>query len=120
MQLPSFNKIPSWVYVAGFAAVALYIVKKGGISQAVAGVTAGAVSGVGSVAGGLIGGVGLGVGDLIGLPRTSDDKCKECILRGDDLCAAANCRASVMLRWQYLSGLQKITGQKFTMNDIFK
>jgi hypothetical protein len=110
------DKLPQWVWIAAAAGVVvLYVIKKGGIAGAVAGVTSGAVGVAGSAAGGVV----LGVGDILGVPRTDVEECKACISRGDNVGASKSCSAGVFAKWQYLSVRKNLTGQTFTMSDIF-
>jgi hypothetical protein len=69
-------KIPLWVYGLAAAGVVAYVIKKGGVSNAVAGVTAGVVSGGADVVGGVASGAVLGVGDVLGVPRVNESKCE--------------------------------------------
>lgn len=117
--LATVKNIPSWVWLSGAAVVALYILKKGSVQAAVEGVAAAAVSGAGGVVVGGVKGLVLGAGDVIGVPRTSVDRCKNAIMRADNSGAFSYCSAGVFSRWQYLSVRKKLTGKTFTMSDIF-
>lgn len=113
------QKIPPWAIWLTAAGVALYVIKKGSLQAAAQGVTAGVVGSVGGVVKGAAGGVVLGAGDILGVPRTSIDRCKKAILIGDNQQAFSYCSAGVYGKWQYLSLRRKLTGQNFTMSDIF-
>ncbi len=111
--------VPNWVLYAAATGVALYVIKKGSLQAAAADAVAGVVGATGNVVTGAVSGVGLGIGDIVGLPRTSIDKCKECIRNADNLGASKYCSAGVFAKWQALSIKKKITGKPFTMDDIF-
>lgn len=117
--LDAAKKIPVWAYWSLVAVVAIYVIKKGSVQNAAQGVTAAAVSAAGGIVKGAAGGVVLGVGDVLGVPRTNLASCKQAIINADNGKALNYCSAGVFARWQYLSGRKKLTGQTFTMNDIF-
>lgn len=99
--MAAVKKIPSWVWIASAAGVALYIIKKGSISAAVQGVTAGAVGAAGSAATGAASGVVLGIGDVLGIPRTDETACERAQRLGNRFDASKYCTAGQYLKWQY-------------------
>lgn len=117
--LNAAKKIPAWAYLTVAAGVALYIVKKGGVQGAAAGVVAAVVSTSGDIAIGTTKGAVLGVGDVFGVPRTDITLCKQAIGMADNGKALNYCSAGVFARWQYLSTRKRLTGKTFTMYDVF-
>ena len=113
------KKIPSWAYVLTAAGVALYVIKKGGIQNAVQSATAAVVGTAGSVIKGSTSGIVLGAGDILGVPRTNIVLCKSAINTANNKKASAYCSAGVYAKWQYFSTRQRLTGKTFTMTDIF-
>jgi hypothetical protein len=104
------NKIPLWAFGLAAAGVALYIIKKGGVSNAVAGVVSGGVGVAGDVAGGIV----LGVGDLIGVPRINESKCEMAKRLNNKWDASFYCPAGDYFGWLFtdipLIGDSKGTG----------
>lgn len=94
------GKVPSWVWYASAAGVALYIIKKGSLQAAAQGAVAGVVGQAGSAAIGAAEGVIYGIGDVVGLPRTETTKCQEAMARGDNWSASFHCPAATFLDWQ--------------------
>ena len=121
MKLPIqyISKVPNWVWLGSAAAVVLYIIKKGGVQNAAAGVTAGVINSAGNIVSGAAQGVVVGAGGLVGIPETNLTKCQQSILNAKDLDASKFCTASQFVKWQYLSSRQRLTGKTFTINDIF-
>ena len=113
------KQIPSWAYVLAAAGVALYVVKKGGIQNAAQGATAAVVGTAGDIIKGLTSGMVLGAGDVIGVPRTNINACKNAINSANNAKASAYCSAGVFAKWQYFSTRQRLSGKTFTMTDIF-
>lgn len=111
--------VPNWALYAAAAGVALYVIKKGSLQAAAADAVAGVVGSAGNVVTGAASGVVLGVGDVLGIPRTDLEKCKECIRNADNYGASKYCSAGVFAKWQALSLQKKLFGKTFTMNDIF-
>lgn len=101
--------VPAWAWVAAAAGVALYIVKKGGINGAAAGIAAGAVGVAGSAAAGVV----LGVGDVLGLPRTGESECELAIRDGNNWKASQYCTASRFIEFQ-------LTGIKSNINKALQ
>lgn len=139
MMLLNLNsKIPTWVWLGGAAVVVLYVIKKGGVQGAIAGATSGILGGLGNAVIGVAQGtaqaglgitdyvenagntVGLRLRDALGFKPYNLRKCKQAISVGDNGEAFTYCEAPVFSRWQYLSIRRKLTGQNFTMSDIFK
>lgn len=68
---------------------------------------------------GIVKGAVIGIGSAVGIPETDAQKCKDCIQRGDNYGASKYCSAGVFAKWQYLSMRKRITGQNFSLNDVF-
>lgn len=117
--LEQVKKVPSWVWLGGAAVVALYVIKKGSIENAAAGVTAGAVKGVTGLATGAVKGSVIGIAEVFGIPSTKESQCQVAIRNGANYEASKYCSAGIFARWQYLSAIKKATGKTFTMQDIF-
>lgn len=117
--LEVLNKVPTWAYLAAAGVVALYVIKKGSLENAAAGVTAGVINGAGSVIMGAANGAVIGIGNTIGVPATDYNLCQKAIMQGDNLGASFNCSAGVFTKWQYLSARKRLTGKTFTISDIF-
>lgn len=93
------NKIPSWVWIAGAAGVAFYVIKKGGVNAAAQDAVAGAVSGLGGLAGSVGSGAVLGAGDLLGVPRTNETLCEQAKRLGRTSDASKYCPAGDFVGW---------------------
>lgn len=117
--LSVINKVPNWVWLGGAAVVALYVIKKGSLAAAAAGVTEGVISGAGNVVMGAAQGAVVGIGGIVGVPNTNYSLCQKAIMNADNTGASFHCSAGVFAKWQYLSARKKITGKTFTMSDIF-
>lgn len=110
--LKQVGKIPPAVWIAAALGVGLYVIKKGGVGGAVAGVTAGVITGAGEVVKGAGTGAVLGIGDLIGLPRTTETACQKAMREGNNWQASLHCDAKTFLAWQ-------ARGAKKTLSDWF-
>lgn len=117
--LSVLNKVPTWAYLAAAGVAVLYVVKKGGLQNAAAGVTEGVINGAGNVVIGAATGAVTGIGGLAGLPATNLTDCQKAIMNADNGRASVYCSAGVFTKWQYLSARKRLTGQTFTMSDIF-
>lgn len=112
-------KYQKYALIAVAAGVALYVIKKGSLGAAAAGVTAGVVTGAADIVGGALAGAVIGAGEVVGVPQTDLDKCKACIRAGDNFGASKYCTAGQFATWQGLSLRKKLFGTSFTLNDIF-
>lgn len=100
--------VPAWVWIAGAAGVAFFVIKKGGIQNAAAAVTAGAVSAAGSVAAGVTVGAVQGVGDILNIPRVEENRCGQAKRLGNNWEASKYCAAGDFLQWQLAGAKSQI------------
>lgn len=101
LGIKALGKVPQWVWLAGAAGVALYIIKKGGIAPAAQAAVAAVVGTAGNAATGAASGVVLGIGDVIGIPRTDETLCEQAKRMGKNFDASKYCTAGNYLKWQY-------------------
>lgn len=114
-----FKAVPNWVWLAGAAGVAFLVIKKGSVAGAVAAVAETVTnSAIGAAQGAAVGTI-TGLGAVVGIPATDRSVCEAAIMSGDNLKASKYCSAGVFAKWQYYSARKKLTGQTFTMSEIF-
>lgn len=117
------QKVPAWAYWLAAAGVALYIIKKGGIQGAAAGVVAGTVKGAVDVVIGGATGIVLGAGDVLGIPRTDESLCRQALTAQSTIAsrfaATKYCTLKQLSMFQYLTAKKAITRRDFSINEVF-
>lgn len=93
------KSVPPWFWYASAGLIALYVIKKGGVNQAINDAVAGVVNQAGEAVISAGSGVVLGIGDIVGIPRTDAEKCDDCKRNGEVFCASKFCAAKDFLQW---------------------